>query len=474
MATMKSASCAKRLDDRESMVNDYFYKSQTGSEMNELYQSGSKSIPGYGPLIRLESSDVFAPGRPALVVSAQSGEGKTVTAVDMIYTSRNIATGLCYVTNSYTTPANAYLRAMVPEIHVKNWDINLLCRLWGDILQRSLALNRSIDDRFIEQFLQVRCPNSQSLSAELQAIDEIVQTNAQFFPDVPSGKAAIAAHKKLAKLAFIRNNFRSDDKNLTEQERAVVRASRSSSPCFILICDDVTAQLRNPPKEDVEVPSIAEGEVLETRTLKGKDGLSFLLINLLTLARHFAIVGFFVHTFDAFDATVRGQFGGMLFLGEDSIVQACRERTLQEGDKDLIREAWTIAKEYKHHKVILYTNPELTNHKQRVALIRPAYHAQPQPIGVPSYQAVMRNISMAIDQYRGSESHRALVQAQKQRLEDESETLARIGRGEPVPQQQQQQQQQPMMLNTFSSPSQIQVVLPPSTDKKQGLDDLLG
>ena len=397
------------------------------SDRSQLYDSGSRSIPGYGPLLRLESSDVFAPARPAMVVAAQAGEGKTVAAVDMVYTNLSSITGFTYVTNSYDSPANGYLRTMIPELHVKNWDVNLLCSIWGDILQRSLALGQSMDDKMLDRFLQGRCPNDKMLFSELESIDRLVQTNADLFPDVPCGKEAIAAHKKMAKINFIKTHFRLDDPSLSIQERDVVRATRSSKPLYCLIADDVTAQIRSPLSDDLEIPTISESNQLVKRQMKGKDGLNFLLINILTLARHFAIIGFFVHTFDAFDATVRSQFGGMMFMGADSIEQACRERVLSPGDKDLIRGAWDIAKDYPHHKVVLYTNPDMTNHKQRVAILKPTYHTQPKPIGVPTFQAVMRNISMAIEQFQGGEVHRARVKSIEQQRAAEAEALAKEG-----------------------------------------------
>jgi hypothetical protein len=345
----------------------------------------------------------------------------------MAYSSSSFATGFTYITNSYDTPANAYLRKMIPEINVKNWSVELLCSIWGDILQRSLTLSKSIDERNVDQFLQGRCPNDQSLLAELNSIDEIVRSNAQRFPEVPEGKAAINAHKRLAKIAFIRSHFRPDDPNLTEQEKDVVRASRSSRPCHVIICDDVTANLRSPPNEEFDIPTVTEGNKLEFKRMKGKKGFEFLLVNLLTLTRHHAIVGFFVHTFDAFEPTIRGQFGGMMFMGIDSIEQACREKTISSRDMEIVRAAWDIGVNYPFHKVVLYTNPDMTDHKQRVALFRPTYHVNPKPIGVPTYQAVMRNIAMAIDEYRGGEIHRAQVQSEKQRLNAESEALAKEG-----------------------------------------------
>lgn len=406
-----------------------------------IYESGSVEIPGLGPLLLLPPSEVFAPNRPAMVVAAQSGEGKTVTAVNMVYANRDVVTGFGYITNTYHSPSNQYLRDMVPEIHVKNWDLDLLCRLWGEILQRGVAISRSVDDRSVDQFIQGRCHGDRTLLAELDAVDTLVANNAQLFPEVSSGKAAIAAHKKLIKLQYIRTHFRADDINLTEQEKGVVRASRSTRPCYLLIIDDVTAQIRSPPKDEINIPTLAEGDRIETKTMKGKDGFDFLMINLLTLARHFAIVGFFVHTFDAFTAPVRGQFGGMMFLGADTIRQACREGTLSPQDKELICAAWDVAKDYPHHKVVLYTNPDLTPHKQRVALCKPEYYNERLPIGVPTYQAVMRNVAMAIDQYHGSEVHRARVQAEKQRLEKESAALARDGEMRPSSQQPQLSQQ---------------------------------
>ena len=93
--------------------------------------------------------------------------------------------------------------------------------------------------------------------------------------------------------------------------------------------------------------------------------------------------------------------------------------------------AWNIASEYPNHKVVAYTTPDLTSHKQRVALCRPTYHQTPQPIGVPTYQAAMRNIATRMEQYRGGETHRARVRTAQQQADGVTDALAREGASAP-------------------------------------------
>ena len=395
------------------------------------YESGSVVLPGYGPLLMLDSREVFSPEEPAKIISSQSGEGKTVTAIDMVYANRENATGITYITDSYQSAANAYLRAMIPEIFVKNWSLEMLCRLWGDVLQRGLSLSNNLEDRALDQFLTARCPHDATLEREMADIEKLVMDNAALFPEVKSGKAAIAAHKKLIKINFIRRNFHLDDRSLSDNERDLVRATRSSKPCHIIVCDDVTANVRTPFSGNIDVPSVGEGNRLIYNSLKGKKAAEYLYINILTLARHFAVVGFFVHTFDCFEPAVRSQFGAIVIMGQDSVTQICREHTLGPTDKDLLIAAWEVAANYKYHKVVLYMNPDLTRHHQRVAIFRPTYYDHPLELGVPTFRAVIRNISMAIENYRGGEIHRTRVKVARKSIEEEQDALAAEGNSRP-------------------------------------------
>lgn len=391
------------------------------------YESGSVTLPSYGPLMLLTAEQVFAKGCPPLIASASSKSGKTVMCVDMVYSCRDTATGFTYVTNSYHTPENTYLRQMIPEIHVKNWDAAMLCSLWEDILQRSHTIETSISERAVDQFISTHCGSNPILLADLRLIDQVVRDNAGLFPDVTAGERAAAAHRLAAKLSFIRNHYSSSDSSLTGEARAVVAAASSSKPCHILILDDVTAQLRSPAGDIMEVPYLTESGAIERKTMKGAKGMEYLLINLLTVARHYAVVGFFVHTFDCFPPSVRSQFGAMMFLGVDAVEQISRERTVSAHDIELIRGAWSVAAKYQYHKVVLFPNPDITSHGQRVALYKATYHTQPLPIGVPTYQAVMRNIASAMSRYRADSANRSSVEAEQRRLRDVGIALAHEG-----------------------------------------------
>lgn len=424
-----SAADARPTFPRRGLLSAVSFFRRAKPAMEGEYVSESEELPGYGPLHRFESEEVFAPGRPAMVISAGSGEGKTVGAVCMAYVNRAITTGFTYITNSYDTPANKYLRDMIPSICVKNWDIDMICSLWGDILRRSLAIGRCMSDDSIERFIQGRCAGDSSLRASLDAIDRTISENMRLFPDGESLTAAAAAHKRLAKVEFIRSRFKVDDPNLSDPEVEIVRACRSSRPLHVLILDDVTANLRTPPTGDLFIPTVRESGEIETVKMKGKRGFEFLLINVLTLARHHAIVGIFVHTLDAFEAPIRQQFGSMMCMGQDAVDQCCRLQTLSPADKDLLVMAWNVAKRYKHHKIVFYTNPEMAPRRQRVGIIKPTYFAQRQEIGTPTYRALLRNIEAASVAYKQSLAQRTQVEIAKKRLEAESEALAREGSG---------------------------------------------
>jgi hypothetical protein len=403
--------------------------------MDAAYSSGSETIEGYGPLLRLESEQVFAPGMPALLVATQSGGGKTVAAVDMVLTASKHATGFTYVTNSYDSSANAYLRQMVPAIHVKNWSVQFICSLWRAILDRGAEIGRAVDDASVAQFMSGRCQSAPTLQTSIDRLHAIARENAGYFPDGGALREAMAAHEKLLRLRYIADNFRADDQSLSERERSVVRAASASKPCYLLLFDDVTAQIRNPPNEEIDIPQQTESGAISAVRMKGKAGFESLLFSILTLARHYAIVGFFVHSLDVFSASVRSQFGGILLMGEDVVQQAWREQTLSPQDKDLIVAAWAVAKRFPYHKVILFPNPELTEHRQRVALFRPTYHPTPSPIGVPTYQRVMTNLQGLISRSASDQTERARTEVEKKRKDDEMRALVAMGTGArpPVP-----------------------------------------
>lgn len=397
--------------------------------MSTDYQSESESIPGYGPVKMLRSTDIFVPGNPPTIAAAQSKGGKTVMCVDIAYTASPHATGITFITNSYDTPANAYLRQMIPEIVVKQWSIELVCALWADILSRSIAITRSLRPQSIDRFLMIHVRESVELDAKLRLIDQVVEQNRGYFPNESELRAAVEAQKRGVKIAYIRDHFRPNHPNLSEEDRAVVIAARSSQPTHVIIFDDITPQLRSPPPTTAvyNIPSISESGELIWTTLKGKAAFEFLLISILTLGRHYAIIGFFVHTFDVFPPTVRAQFGATVFLSEDAVQQACRQRVLSSYDQELVVAAWAISSKHSHHKVVLFPNPDATTHGERIAIYKSQYHAVAAPIGVPTYRDAIANIQLAVNVYLRGSVDRAMVEQTKHRMQSEADALAVSG-----------------------------------------------
>src|SRR3990172_6516222 len=106
------------------------------------YKSGSEQISGQGPLRLLTSKELFAITSPPIIACGQAGAGKTVLGVDMVLSGKDTLTGLVYCTNSYEDPRNVYLRSQIPAMHVKNWDLRLVCEIWADILKRSSEIQK--------------------------------------------------------------------------------------------------------------------------------------------------------------------------------------------------------------------------------------------------------------------------------------------------------------------------------------------
>ena len=374
--------------------------------MEEHYVDGSVMIDGYGPLRIISSEQLYGPGQPALIAATQSQGGKTVTLVDMIYTARERMTGFNLITNSYNTGPNGYLRSMIPEIHVKNWDLHLVTRLWGDCLKVGLRISAGMEDRLLEMFIAHRCPDAPQLRARIEEVNNIMQRNADLFPNVEQGVASRNLHIKLAKMMYIRDHFSLDDPSLSSTELTVVTTCMASKPCYGIFFDDVTAQIQSGTTDMLDIPLVGENNNLTFESMKGKQGWPFLLVNMLTLCRHYATIGAFVHFFGAFDVTIRRQFGALMFLGQDAITEACTQQTLSPDDKHLVAAAYRVASRYKHHKVVLFPNPAVTSHGHHVALFCARVHREPLPIGVPSYQAVVRHVEDTIRRYQQDNVYR--------------------------------------------------------------------
>jgi len=391
---------------------------------NVPYPSGSEAIQGYGPLLSLESTQVFGPGLPATLGVGSTGGGKTIAVVDMFYANADVITEMTLYTNSYDSPTNGYLRDMIPRIVVKNWDLGVVCQQWGAILERGLAITRGVEDSAVNQFIAARCRGNRMLEGEIAALYEIANRNQSMFPSVQDANAALAAHEKLIKLEFIGKHFRSDDRTLSDGERLVVQASRSTKPCPCIVFDDITAQLAIPSNDEYNVPTVGEGNIVEWKRLKGKKALEYWLLNMLTIARHYAIIGFFTHSFDTFPVNIRQQFGCIIFLTDEAIEQFCREQTYGHNEKAMVRQAHAIALHYKHYKAVFFPNPDVTTHKQRFALFKANYYYKPLPIGVATYQAVMRNIQLGIADYQARNVHQAQIRIQEQKAREDLERLA--------------------------------------------------
>jgi hypothetical protein len=395
----------------------------TGDE----YKSGSVVLDRYGPLLKLEAKDVYALGAPALIAPGTSGGGKTVAAVDMIYTNSKACTHLMYMTGSYDSPANQYLRDRVPEIHVKNPDLQIMCDAWKDTLERNTAFVKFTKPDVVERFLHARANNTMSIQSEIGILRQEAEKNAQMFPERSDMEAVIKLKTTNIKLKFIADNFSLGDPTLLPEDQELIKWAQSTRPCPIYIFDDMTEVFSSPPRDLMTIPFPGEGNTIRTREMKGEVALNFLLMNMLTKMRHFGVGGFFVHTLQAFDTELRSQFGAIMFCGKESVEEQCRLRTMSPNDKDLIVQAYAVAEKYPFYKAIYFNNPQNTPHGQTIALFKPTYHRSSEPIGTDTYRLGMQMITDRINQIKNGQVMQSRVLGQQQVIQQTLVNLAKEG-----------------------------------------------
>lgn len=364
------------------------YKSGTP----ELYESGSESIVGYGPLLRLSAEEIFSPDSPPVIYCTQSGAGKTSAAVAAVYANRARLTGLFYISSSYHDSRATYLQRMIPSIHVKNFDMAFLCDLWGTILKKSADAGRMSQDRRIIDFISRRAQGARPLAEEMERIQRTRALNALSLPSDTANAIKVAEME--ARRFFIRNNFRRDDPSLSPEEREIVKWCQSSTPLPVVIFDDVTPMLKAAPSGKFSIPKLAESGEIVTVEMSGTKALDYLLISIFTTMRRNGVGAFFVHSLEAFSAPVRQQAGAFI-LDEAGVIELCRESVIAEDGKRLIRAAWEKVADstrFKYHRVVYYADPSSTSHGQRVAIYKPPYYSIPEPLGVPTYKMIVSAI----------------------------------------------------------------------------------
>lgn len=373
--------------------------SGSGSTPDDIYKSESENIPSLGPLKLLRAKDIFSPNVPPVCVVGQSGSGKTVIAIDQVMANAKRCTGLVYFTSTYYEARNQKLRDMIPELNVKNYDLNTWATVWGEILKTSSEYGKMTSGSRIKQFIERHCISNPEYQRRRKLLEDLITDNGEIFKSKQNVELAMNAYIRFMNIKFIADNFRVNDQHLPDSDKMVVAYTQSTTPCPNLVFDDMTAVLKNPPADKVLVPEVMESGELSWKEYPGPKALSVLLGGVQTTMRGKGVAAFYIHTFPE-DRKVRQQFGAFIIADQTAFDSVQREQTVEARDKGYIAKAWGIAKRYKHHKVVFYFNPDLTDHGQRVALFIAEDHSAPRRIGCRTYQAVFDNLSRSIRDYR--------------------------------------------------------------------------
>lgn len=382
-----------------------------------LYESGSETIAGYGPLLRLSAEELFNPDSPPVAYCTQPGSGKTSAAVAAVYANARRATGLFYVTDGYSTERARYLQKMIPSIHVRKFDLQTLCELWGMIQQKAVEAVKALDDRKLREFIERHCANHPGYRYEIDRINQVRMANVRDFPDNPDVTAAIEALKVEVSRTFIRNTFRRDDTRLLKPEQELVGWCQSSTPLPVVIFDDVTASLQSAPSGKFQIPTLGDDDTVKYAPYSGAKALERLLMLMMTTTRQAVSMTFFIHEIGVFSPSVRQNIGAIVLDGP-GVTEVCRQAVVSAEGKSLIEAAWAKISDtdrYKYHRVVYYADPGTTSHGQRVAIFKAPYYTEPRPVGVPTYRLVIDSIN------REAEKHNAMrAMAQTTRAEEEA------------------------------------------------------
>jgi hypothetical protein len=361
------------------------------------YVSGSVTIEGYGPLQTISAEDLFSPDSPPVITCISSGGGKTISAVASVYANRKKLTGLFYICNSYGDPRNTYLQTMIPSIHVRNFSIETISEIWGDILRQSSEAGMALRSVGIEEFVRRRCGGN---SDYIRTMDDLRRRYDEAKEKFPSGEAmdsAFRVYEQHTKMLYIRNHFSLSDQSLSLVEASIVKWCQSSTPLPVIVFDDVTAQLATAVSGKFSIPQINEQQALVSIELSGNKARDFLLTSILTTMRRNGVAAFFVHKLSAFEATVRQQFNALVLDGT-GIDELFREKIITEEGKGLIATAWSKLTQYQkehYHRIVYTVDPSSTPHGQRVAVYKAPKFSTPEPLGSPTYNYISDRILSA-------------------------------------------------------------------------------
>jgi len=409
-------------------MSDTSSSSSGGGAKLSGYKNGAFVLPGFGSMRLLGTGDICRPGCPPPIFVGSSKAGKTVAAVDMVLTNASKATFVMFVTDSYNSGENTYLQNMIVPWVVKRYDFDMLCKVWADIMLRSVNYARYTSYGVASRFIQGHCANDPRYSGQIDELKGAMRDGAQMFQSQQDALDAYKTREHAIMLKYIAEHFDEGAQGLTAEERMVIQYCQATRPYPVLVIDDVTASLV-PPSGKVAVPKLNEAESdIVYEEMSGAKAFDSLLLSILTRMRHYGGGALFVHSTKNLPAGLRQQASAFIFMSDSAMEEACRQAVISPDDKEPLRAAMAEADKYTYMKVIYTPDPGNTAHGQKFAFYKATYHRDPPAVfGCPTYAVAMQDIKLRIDDYLAGKVARSQSSAMEQQMSAKLDQLAKEG-----------------------------------------------
>lgn len=193
--------------------------------------------------------EIIIPNRPPYVFYGTGKTGKTTAATEVIRSYYDSITSLYFITTSYDSPNNEYLRSTLPKICAKTLDITGLSEFYIDAKLKAEKYSRNVNINTVYDFVDKYKNNVMEFKYLIAKIDNIT---AELYDEkrIASDKIKTDDIVKAAKLVVCNEAFKiiSEKRNqilgIVEQEDIEKVMYFCSNPFLpMLIFDDVSDQI---------------------------------------------------------------------------------------------------------------------------------------------------------------------------------------------------------------------------------------
>jgi len=357
-------------------------------------------------------------GKPPVIMTGTSGSGKTFMLIDAVYEVAERATKIIIVTDSYETKENAYLRQHIPKAIVREFNIKNILEIWNNIITTQDFYSSNTQPAIIDAFVRKHAVNRPGFSQMHANIHNMKNQLAEIWQGDKRKDFEAACETLLvdANIKFIANNFWEGYPGLTEQDKMIVRACRSTKPFPVIFFDDVTARLTalKAIKDKVSVPIINEG-ITEHVEMSQTDATTQLFIDMMTRGRQYCVIAFFIHNFSTFASHIRQLVGPVVISTQQEAAEFARIRTFSSSAKQRVHPLYTtVRQEDEHNKLVFFPNLAFSPTDTEFAYIKAKPHPIPSPLGCRTYKTLLTELMRKIEEYKKTSADHQVYEQQQQ------------------------------------------------------------